>query len=923
MGKEARGFSLAGAAATAVMFCLSLLLLASAVAAQDDGEEEFLVEEELVPEESAGVTPDSPLYILDKIVDNVQLAMAKGDDKTRKALEIKEERIAEASVMVDKKKPGAAQSALELATKAAEQARRDISPELEKETNENVRRAAKLLSGLEEKLSDTEWEEARKALDAQLSEEERVRVAMLVSKSRLSYCDSLAKQDFDLMKGDELCQIEKAPDWLRGRVEGEFRAREDNARKQIIDSVSTCVIDPKKCDCSQIPVAKHSQDCEVKKALAIRCEYENDNDACAELSSEKAEDLLPEFIGEEGKGTVLEILKKKEQQMFEKFRPPECEAAATFEECFQVMKDLYGTPMQCEGLSDEECMDFIKRNPPGEKPNFPPECNEAGVQEPLKCAELMFSKYGTPPQCEGLDTRECMKLMRQERPDAMQGAMPPECQEAGVKEPRQCFDIMTAKYGTPPECESLSSDDCFKEMMKRGPGEGQGQQGGGQETPECQEKGVKGKDCFLLMTELYGGLPQECEGLGTDECFEKIMKGGPVKGEPPVSCVGLSPEECRAKMQEMNGLPPECAHNPEQCQQAFEGRGVPGGIPAECAGLEPEQCELVMMQKFGPPECRNASKEECEAIMKEKYGEGGFGGAPGPGSPGPGGEGVFGGRGGGFENECEGLAREECDKKMFEKFAPPECSGMAKEECDKAMRERFENRGGQGGIMPQPQGIPAGCEGLSPEECNQRGMPQGIPPECQGLGEEECRQRFSESIRQGERMEERERREAPPGFEERGFEGRQGPGPQRTERQPLPGEGRLQECEGLSPADCGRRIEETMRDRFAQQMPQGFQERQIPQGEQMRQQPPMGQAERIERIGQQEGFPDRQYPQQQSQPFEQRSSEPQMEREQPQSMPPGSEGGGGGEERGGEGSPSPAEAITGQIIKALKWVGGK
>ena len=774
MKKELTVSYSATALAILAAIALSFSLLMVAVLAQE--EEELLVEEELVPEESAGVTPDSPLYIFDKIVDDVQLALAKGDDKTRKALEIKEERLAEASVMVDKKKPDAAQSALELARKAAEQAQKELSPDLEKETNENVRRAAKLLSGLEEKLSDEQWEEAKKALDAQLSEEEKVRVALLVSKSRLSYCDSIAKEDFDLMKGDELCQIDKAPEWLRGKVEGEFRAREENARKQILDSVSTCIVDPKKCDCSQIPVAKHSQDCEVKKALAIRCEYENDNEACAKLSSEKVEDFLPEFVGEEGKETILAALRGKEQQMFERFKPPECQAVSTFQECFAIMKDLYGEPPECEGLSDDECAELMKSKTPEEHMmDFPPECREAGVTTPLECAEFMFSKYGKPPQCEGLDTRECMKLMRHERPDAANFAMPPECQEAGAKEPRQCFDIMTAKYGFPPECEGLSTDECFQKMMKEGP---QGRAG---------------------------------------------------------DCIGLSPEECRAKIQEQHDLPPECAQNPEQCAHAFGQRGLAEGMPAECAGLERGQCERIMMQKFGPPECKEVStREECEAIMKEEYGsEGGFGGAPGPG--GPGGFEGKGGFGRGSGSECEGLAREECEQKMFERFAPPECSGMTKEECNRAMRERFEQGAGQ---AERHEGF--GSSGIQIGESPIAHSASGgiVPSECQGLNEEECRQKFFEGKREGEIMGEGEHREFP---------------------------GQPSECQGLSASECSSVMEE----KFRTQQPQ---QTNVPQ-----QQYPSGQ------------FPTGTYP------------EPAGEYPQP----------------------SIATTITGHIIKALYWVGGR
>lgn len=922
--------------ASITTFAVVAFALLSVFAAAQEEEEEVLLEEEIVAEDSAGgVTPDSPLYIFDKVVDDIQLSLAKGEDKNKKAFEIKEERIAEAAVMMDKKKPEAAIDALELATKASEQAQTDLAPELEKETNEKVRRAAKLLAGLQEKLPDQGWEGVEKAIDAQLSEEEKVRVALLVSKSRLSYCDAIAKQDFDIMKQDELCQIEKAPQWLKERVEGEFKSREDNARSLILDTVGQCIVDPKQCDCSQIPVGKHSQSCEVKKALAIRCEYENDHDACAELSSESIEDFLPEFVGEEGKATVLDTLRQKEQQMFEKFRPPECASVSDFKECFVIMKDLYGTPVQCEGLSDEECMEFVKRNPPNEKPNFPPECVEAGVQQPIECAELMFSKYGTPPQCEGLDTRECMKLMRHERPDAMQNAMPKECQDAGATEPRQCFDIMTSKFGTPPECEGLSNDDCFKEMMKRGPGnEGQGP--AMEEPPECKEKGVTGKDCFVVMMELHGTPPQ-CEGLSTDECFEEIRKQPPSQGQgPPINCVGLSPEECRKKMREQTGMPPECAENPDKCREAFAGRGVPGGVPAECAGLEPSQCELIMMKKFGPVECQEATtKEECEAIIRERGGNTGSGEFQG-----------FGGRDGeGFGNECEGLAREDCEKKMFERFKPPECEGLEREECMKGLNERFERE-----RQEQDQNR-MDCEGLSENECQQKprdrfgepgegrrfedgmGGERGIPPDCQELSEEDCKAKF-DSRGEGDRFEGREGREfenpctglsdddcrqkmsertPPPGVEGKSFEGdnrefgqssfpAERRGPQRMERQPF-GEPARREPGGTFKEFPG----EMPREQFPSQQPEsdGFRNEQdypregpYPSGGEGNDGGERGSYPSGESSGGAEGGHD--------------------------SPDSGSEGGGSDASSGsGGGGGEALTAVTGQIIKALSWISSR
>ncbi len=851
---------------------LATLAMALTAAAQ---EEEFLAEEEIVPEESAGVTPDSPLYIFDKVVDEVQLRLASGEEKTKKALEIKEERLAEAAVMIGKNDSKGAVSALELAKKATQTAQDDIAPELEKETNEKVRKAAKLLSGLQEKLPDQGWEGVEKAIDGQLSEEEKVRVSLLVAKSRLSYCDTLAKQDFDLMKQDELCQIEKAPGWLKERVEGEFQTREESAKRQIVYAVSKCIIDPKKCDCSEIPVSKHSQDCEVKKALAIKCEYENDNNACAELGSQSVEGLLPEFIGENDKATVLEALRQKEQEMFDKIKPPECEAVDDMSECFKIMKELYGTPIQCEGLTDDECMEFIKRNPPTEKPNLPPECAEAGVQKPVDCAEHMFNKYGKPPQCEGLDTKECMKLMRQERPDAMNSAIPKECQDAGAKEPKQCFDIMTAKFGMPPECKDLSADSCFEEMMKRGPSPQDTGEMAGQEPPECQEKGLKGEECFKFM----------CGEKSPQECFE-----GRESRIPP-NCIGLSPDDCRAKMQEMSGMPQECAENPDKCQDAFEKRGVPGGIPAECAGLDPKDCELIMMRKFGPPECKESTKEECDLIMKEKFGTEGSGFGGGHGEPGPGSEGEF---KGGFRNECEGLSRQECDEKMFERFSPPECQDQSREECGKSMRERFDRE------KQQQDENRRECEGLSEDECRQKPgerfkEPGQRPderimlPECQGLRDEECRSKFFQDKGRGEG----EHREFPPGDEKFKGERREGePWQPGNFREPLGApivRGAPSGCEGLSPEECGAQ------EKFRQ--------------------PPMPQAGQLpkeEQAGRIEPMPPEAFRRPPMEGFEGRQPETMQE-----NIPKREETSQQDQQQGAGGL---AEAVTGQIVKSFTWL---
>ena len=75
--------------------------------------EEALVEEEIIIEE-AGITPDSPFYFVDEIIDTITLAAAEGEEKAEKAAEIAAEKVAEAKLMADKNLTDETLEALEI-----------------------------------------------------------------------------------------------------------------------------------------------------------------------------------------------------------------------------------------------------------------------------------------------------------------------------------------------------------------------------------------------------------------------------------------------------------------------------------------------------------------------------------------------------------------------------------------------------------------------------------------------------------------------------------------------------------------------------------------------------------------------------------------------------------------------------------------
>ncbi|MBI2142177.1 hypothetical protein HYU15_01655, partial [Candidatus Woesearchaeota archaeon] len=277
--------------ALALAFVIVLVLvLGNAVAQEEEALEEEVAEEGevVLAEERGGITPDSPLYVIDTFIDDITIATKKGSEKSEAALKVKNERIAEAAAMIDKQNAGAAVTALENAGKAGELVEKNkFSPSLANGTEENVKRSIAALEALKAKLPPGGLEGVEKAINAQMTQEEKIRAAKDFIKTIGDYCEALSYEDFDLMQEDETCKEGNAPDWLKEYIDEDLKKREDRARIMIIDQITTCVLSPRDCDCSRIPVREHQNECEVNKDLAIKCEYENDMEACSKLDAQE------------------------------------------------------------------------------------------------------------------------------------------------------------------------------------------------------------------------------------------------------------------------------------------------------------------------------------------------------------------------------------------------------------------------------------------------------------------------------------------------------------------------------------------------------------------------------------------------------------------------------------------------------------
>jgi len=635
--------------------------------------EEEYAEEEVLIEDRAGITPDSPFYFVDEVIEDINLVVRKGEDKADYALKVAEEKVAEAKLMADKNKSTETKTALIRANNISSIVEQEVSPDLENETNERMEFIKKILKEMEEQIP-ADWDEIKSLIDTQSTQADKNKIAVDLATKIGNLCEKLAMQDWKLMKDEPRCDIDNAPDWLDEYIGDELKSREEDAKEGIMDGMAQCITDPRECDCSQIPVKSHRKMCEKAIPLAIECEFEFNQRACDELDTIE----MPE--GFEDK-EFTEHIREKEKKMFDQFAPPECIKAGlnTKEDCEELMFEMYGPPpdecmedgefigpAECEeimieiyGPTPEACLDadgiFIGEAECMEI-MMPDKCKEAGATTEEECNEIMM-----PPECKeaGATTREeCEEIM-----DSIMGGpggpMPEECIEAGITDGEECSELMEELYGptdpacldehgkfigdelciaaTLPECAEAGGttwEDC-EEFFPHEEGEGEGRL-----PRDCIENGnYIGKDeCDEVIWDMMGRPPAECfedgEFIGGDYCKE--LTGEEYGGAPFDECVEgteyVGHEECGEIMgwgEDFGPSPPECKENgkyigDEECMEKTD----PG-----CANLGAsnwDECHNIMREKYGmsPDECFEGEgigfvgELKCAVIIEENYGKG-------------------------------------------------------------------------------------------------------------------------------------------------------------------------------------------------------------------------------------------------------------------------------------------------------------
>ncbi|MBI2124754.1 hypothetical protein HYT92_03100, partial [Candidatus Pacearchaeota archaeon] len=225
--------------------------------------------------------------------DNIRLFFAQGDDKVKLALEIREKEVASA---IENARAGDTENAvknLESASDKLEIVQEKVSANISEEVKLSVEE-------IERRITESEnlTPEFKDYLENHLTEEEKTRLSAEMSEKLYDYCSSLAGQDYEIMLKDEKCNPENAPGWLKKDIEKKAKEAQQQAADEMIKQLTTCISDPRECDCSKIPVVSEQSKCEKSKALAIRCEFQGDMSACDQLDEMKPDvpSNMPAFL---------------------------------------------------------------------------------------------------------------------------------------------------------------------------------------------------------------------------------------------------------------------------------------------------------------------------------------------------------------------------------------------------------------------------------------------------------------------------------------------------------------------------------------------------------------------------------------------------------------------------------------------------
>lgn len=372
----------------------------------------------------AGITPDNPIYFIKDTYQRIVVG-----NNPEKALDYREQKIAEAKAMVEKGNPEAAEKSLDRALQYGDIVEKEVSPELKDKVKESAEKVKGAINNMKENTEGEQWKDVNKGFDSNIEQGKKVETAAELSAKIAELCETLAKLD-PLQYADSCKPKDNSPKWMKEQNKQLTKEQEQQAQV-FFDKLSQCFENPKQCDCKGMGVQKFEDFCVQQSALALKC-MDGDKTSCDSMNNGAPEDLLPDYL--------VSVMKKVESKyskaQFDNFAPEECVKAnaKTPEECNKIMFKL-NAPQECldAGLKGASREDETKCRNIMFQENTPEECTDAGITSQdkdgaRKCAKIMF-KSRAPQQCldvgltgEGRDDeKKCRELMQSQGGNYKQG----------------------------------------------------------------------------------------------------------------------------------------------------------------------------------------------------------------------------------------------------------------------------------------------------------------------------------------------------------------------------------------------------------------------------------------------------------------------------------------------------------------------
>ncbi|MEK6907263.1 MAG: DUF5667 domain-containing protein, partial [Nanoarchaeota archaeon] len=359
----------------AILVLLLFVISVSAQESQEQVQEQQQIQEVQINTEEtfdAGITPNNPLYFVDKAIDDIKLNFASEENKALVATEIHNERIAEAEALAQETQVSSKdlQEAISGAQETITVVQEEINPEFTEEIQDSTKKSVEILTELKEKVPEEALSGIENAINQQIVEEKKTEIVAEISKKIDGLCTELIELVGleQAIEQEPRCDpdSEKSAKWLKRKVNTDYKEFDENAKNKFVEEMTICFNDPRECRCDEIPIKSFSNMCHKLIPNVIKCQFEHDEEACNRVNqlSQEGEKIFEE-IPEDVRQELESFFREQEGEQFERHAPQECKdaGATTIKECEAIMIKKYAPP-ECfennEFIGREKCEEILK-----------------------------------------------------------------------------------------------------------------------------------------------------------------------------------------------------------------------------------------------------------------------------------------------------------------------------------------------------------------------------------------------------------------------------------------------------------------------------------------------------------------------------------------------------------------------------------